>query len=194
MTALRWLRSILAGVAVAASLHGGPAFGDVHRTAGEAQARLDNLFSKLKDARTEEEARRVEARIWQTWFHTDNGDVVQVMSRVQFAMGAGFLDLALGELDKVVALAPDYAEGWNRRATVLFLLKRDRESVRDIQRVLALEPRHFGALSGLGLIHMRAGNWASALKSFRRALEINPYLKERGLIEALEKKVKGQPL
>ncbi len=194
MTDLRWLRGILVGVVVAASLQGLPAFGDVHRTGTKAQERLDDLFAKLKGAQTEEDGRRIEARIWQTWLHTDNGDVAQVMSRVQFAMRAGLLDLALGELDRIVALAPDYAEGWNQRATVLFLLKRDGESVRDIQRVLELEPRHFGALSGLGLIHMRAGNWRSALKSFRRALEINPHLKERGLIGALEKKVNGQPL
>jgi tetratricopeptide (TPR) repeat protein len=194
MTGLRLLRSILAVLVVAASWPSGLAVADVHRTGTETQLRLDDLFSKLKGARTEEAARRVEARIWQTWSQTDNGDVAQVMTRVQFAMRAGMFDLALGELDKVVELDPDYAEGWNRRATVLFLLKRDQESVRDIQRVLELEPRHFGALSGLGLIHMRARNWSSALKSFRKALEINPYLKERGLISELEKKVKGQPL
>lgn len=194
MTSYRLFKSILVGVTLAVGFQGGVAAADVHPTATEARARLDGLFLKLKEARTEAEARAVEAAIWRTWFQTNDGDVAQVMTRVQFAMRAGLLDLALGELDKVVELAPDYAEGWNRRATVLFLLKRDQESVRDIQRVLTLEPRHFGALSGLGLIHMRAGNWGSALKSFRKALEINPHLKERGLISELEKKVKGQPL
>ncbi len=187
-------RSLLAAVLLAVGVPASNAVGGVHLAETTANARLDGLFDKLKGAATEAEARRVEAVIWQAWFHSDNGDVAQVMSRVQFAMRAGMYDLALGELDKVVHIAPKYAEGWNQRATVLFLLKRDLESVRDIQRVLALEPRHFGALSGLGLIHMRAGNWKSALESFRKALNIHPFLKERGLIEALEKKVEGQPL
>jgi tetratricopeptide (TPR) repeat protein len=194
MTALNLIRAIFAGVVLASSLQGGAAIAGVQSTRSEARARLDGLFLRLKGARTEAEARRVEAAIWRAWFHTDDSDVAQVMTRVQFAMRAGMFEVALGELDKVVLLAPDYAEGWNQRATVFFLLKRDGESVLDIQRVLALEPRHFGALSGLGLIHMRAGNWKSALESFRKALEINPYLKERGLISALEEKVKGQPL
>lgn len=194
MAVLRLLLAIATALTLMASVATGATTGEVHRASGEMQVRLDGLFAQLKSARTDEEARLVEARIWQAWFHTDNGDVAQVMSRVHFAMRAGMLELALGELDKVVALDPDYAEGWNRRATVLFLLKRDRDSVRDIQRVLALEPRHFGALSGLGLIHMRAGNWTSALKSFRRAVGINPFLKERALIEALSKKVDGEPL
>ena len=73
--------------------------------------------------------------------------------------------LALADIDKIIELAPDYVEGWNQRATVLFMLGRDTESVRDIQQVLRIEPRHFGALAGLGLIHMRASNWQAAIKS-----------------------------
>ena len=194
MTMISATRTLLAAVLLAAGVPASNAVGGIHLAEGSAKTRLDDLFAKLKGAATEAEARRVEAAIWQAWFHSDNVDVAQVMSRVQFAMRAGMYDLALGELDKVVHIAPKYAEGWNQRATVLFLLKRNMESVRDIQRVLALEPRHFGALSGLGLIHMRAGNWKSALESFRKALDIHPFLKERGLIEALEKKLEGQPL
>ena len=187
MTMISATRSLLAAVLLATSVPALSAVGGLHLAETTPKTRLDGLFAKLKGAATE-------AEIWQAWIHTDDGDVAQVMSRVQFAMRAGMYDLALGELDKVVQIAPKYAEGWNRRATVLFLLKRDLESVRDVQHVLSLEPRHFGALSGLGLIHMRAGNWKSALESFRKALEIHPFLKERGLIEALEKKVEGQPL
>ncbi len=194
MTMISATRSLLAAVLLATSVPALNAVGGLHLAETTPKTRLDGLFAKLKGAATEAEARQVEGAIWQAWIHTDDGDVAQVMSRVQFAMRAGMYDLALGELDKVVQIAPKYAEGWNRRATVLFLLKRDLESVRDIQHVLSLEPRHFGALSGLGLIHMRAGNWKSALESFRKALEIHPFLKERGLIEALEKKVEGQPL
>jgi tetratricopeptide (TPR) repeat protein len=187
MTMISATRTLLAAVLVAAGVPASNAVGGVHLAEGSAKTRLDGLFAKLKGAATEAEARQVEGAIWQAWIHTEDGDVAQVMSRVQFAMRAGMYDLALGELDKVVQIAPKYAEGWNRRATVLFLLKRDLESVRDVQHVLSLEPRHFGALSGLGLIHMRAGNWKSAL-------EIHPFLKEGELIEALEKKVEGQPL
>jgi tetratricopeptide (TPR) repeat protein len=194
MTMISATRTLVAAVLLAAGVPASNAVSDVHLAETTSKTRLDGLFAKLQSAQTEDEARQVEAAIWQAWFHSDNVDVAQVMSRVRFAVRAGMYNLALGELDKVVHIAPKYAEGWNQRATVLFLLKRDMESVRDIQRVLALEPRHFGALSGLGLIHMRAGNWKSALESFRKAIEIHPFLKERGLIEALEKKLEGQPL
>ena len=155
---------------------------------------LDTLFAKLKQAPDEAHAGRIAGQIWQHWFLHPNGAVQHLMHRAQAARRAGLLKEAMAELDKIVEFAPDYVEGWNQRATVLFMLGRDTESVRDIQQVLRIEPRHFGALAGLGLIHMRAENWKSAIASFERALEVHPFLGERALIPALKEKLKGTEL
>lgn len=155
---------------------------------------LDKLFAELKAAPDKEKARQIANRIWQQWFLHPNGAVQHLMTRAQAARRAGLLKVAMEELDKIVELAPDYAEGWNQRATVLFMLGRDSESVRDIQQVLRLEPRHFGALAGLGLIHMRAENWKSAIASLEKALEVHPFLSEKAFIQSLRKKLDGTAL
>ena len=118
----------------------------------------------------------------------------EAMQRAVLAMGH-VPGLALPILDDIVARAPQWAEGWNKRATVLFLLGEYDRSLADIDRVLALEPRHFGALAGLGFIHMNQGESRQALKALRRALAVNPFLKERhGLIPALEKETGEEPI
>lgn len=155
---------------------------------------LDKLFTDLKNAPDEHQAKRIAARIWQHWFFQPNGAVQHLMTRAQAARRAGLLKEAITELDKIIEVAPNYVEGWNQRATVLFMLGRDAESVRDIQQVLRIEPRHFGALAGLGLIHMRAKNWKSAIASFERALKLHPFLGEKALIPELKKKLKGTEL
>ncbi|MGI9477499.1 MAG: tetratricopeptide repeat protein [Hyphomicrobiaceae bacterium] len=155
---------------------------------------LDKLFASLKKAKSEKEAGQIAGKIWQHWFFHPNGAVQHLMHRAQAARRARLLKEAVSELDKIIQLAPDYVEGWNQRATVLFMLGRDDESIRDIQQVLRIEPRHFGALSGLGLIHMRAKNWKSAIASFERALKLHPFLGERAFIPALKKKLKGTEL
>jgi tetratricopeptide (TPR) repeat protein len=92
------------------------------------------------------------------------------------AMSQGQLGRALERFDRIVDLAPEFAEGWNKRATVLYLMGDYQASVLDIQRTLELEPRHFGALSGLGLIYDAIEEPAAALRSFEAALEIHPHL------------------
>jgi tetratricopeptide (TPR) repeat protein len=90
---------------------------------------------------------------------------------------------------------PDFSEAWNKRATVRFMIGNHDGSANDIAKVLQLEPRHFGALSGLGMIHMRAGNWESALKSYKAAFAIHPYLNNiETLIDDLSQRLKGQAL
>ena len=155
---------------------------------------LDRLLDDLKAAGTATEAEAITAQIWRRWFEVDNAQARQLMDQAQLARRAGAFDDALALLDRIVQLAPDYAEGWNQRATVLFMLRRDDESVADIQRVLALEPRHFGALSGLGLIHLRARNWQAALAALERALAVHPFLSQRTLIPKLREHLKGQAL
>ena len=90
------------------------------------------------------------------------------------AMNEGQLDVAIRLFGAATEKAPNYAEGWNKRATVLFYAGYPDESMHDIQRTLALEPRHFGAISGMGLIFMQRQDWASALRAFEQVLEIHP--------------------
>ncbi len=93
------------------------------------------------------------------------------------AMSRGNYEAALSAFSRVVEAEPDFAEGWNKRATVYYLMGDFGASVRDVERTLTLEPRHFGALSGLGLIYLVVGEDLPALKAFEAALEVNPYLR-----------------
>jgi len=158
------------------------------------QETLSRLFADLKAAETEGSARAIANVIWREWFKSENADVTALMARYRFAQRAGLRKEALGLLNKIIEIAPNYVEGWNQRATLMFMLGRNAESVADIQQVLKLEPRHFGALAGLGLIHMRAENWKSAIASFERAMEIHPFLGERMLLPTLRERLKGQSL
>ena len=91
------------------------------------------------------------------------------------AMGARNYPEALRAFNLVIEEAPQFAEGWNKRATVYYLMNNYEQSIRDIRQTLALEPRHFGAVSGLGLIYLELGDGASALEAFQRVLKINPH-------------------
>jgi tetratricopeptide (TPR) repeat protein len=158
------------------------------------EQRLDQLFARLKATKDEAEGDAIVAEIWQTWMQSGDPEIDEIMERAVLAMGHVPV-LALPMLDDIVARVPRWAEGWNKRATVLFLLGEYERSLADIDRVLALEPRHFGALAGLGLIRMNQGEPREALAAFRRALAVNPFLKERhGVIPALERETGEKPI
>ena len=117
------------------------------------------------------------------------------MRQSELAIQEGGVREAFDALDRVIEIAPDYPEGYNRRATYHYMMGRHAESVRDIQKTLALEPRHFGALAGLGLIYIARKQWAGALKAFETAAEINPWLKNKeAVLKMLRQKVDGRPL
>ena len=118
-----------------------------------------------------------------------------LMTRVKTAIDAKDLDLAVELLDAVVKLKPDYIEAWNRRATIQYMRKEFGKSLQDIRQVLAREPRHFGALSGLGMILQEFGEEKRALEVFRRALEIHPNLDRiPELVKSLTEKVEGRDI
>jgi tetratricopeptide (TPR) repeat protein len=156
---------------------------------------LDFLFGALKAAPDEESAKHVEARIWALWLQTPSDTAALLMTRAKAAMDAHQMEVAQKLLDAVVKLRPDYVEAWNRRAT-LFYLKNDYvHSLQDIEQVLAREPRHFGALAGLGMIMQDLGDEKRALDAFRKALAINPHLeKVPDLIKTLSEKVEGRDI
>jgi tetratricopeptide (TPR) repeat protein len=156
---------------------------------------LDFLFGALKAAPDEASARHVEARIWALWMQTPSDTAALLMTRVKAAMDAKNIDIALKLLDSVVKLRPDYVEAWNRRATLYYLKNDYRHSLEDIQQVLMREPRHFGALAGLGMIMQDIGDDKRALDAFRKALAVNPYLeKVPELVKTLTEKVEGRDI
>ena len=192
---MRFLQIVAMSVIVTIlALPGAVSAQSTNRIKAKNNASLDQLFTKLKHAKDNGEARKWVNLIWQEWFKTDNADAKRLMARAQFARRADLREEALKALNMIVQIAPDYVEGWNQRATIYFMLGRDAESVADIRKVLQLEPRHFGALAGLGLIHMRAENWQSAIASFERAQELHPFLGERAFIRKLKERLKGKAL
>src|SRR5258708_20159535 len=139
---------------------------------------LDFLFGALKAAPDEASAKHVEARIWATWMQTPSDTAALLMLRAKAAMDAQQMDVALKLLDAVVKLRPDYVEAWNRRATLFYLNNDYAHSLAHIRQVLVREPRHFGALAGLGMIMQDIGDAKRALEPFRKAVGINPPLEE----------------
>jgi tetratricopeptide (TPR) repeat protein len=137
---------------------------------------LDGLFKRLQESADAEEGKDITQEIWMRWHRIDNPDIAALLRSGVALMTAGVLENALIVFDRVVERAPDFAEGWNKRATILYLLDRNDESLIDIRRTLELEPRHFGALSGLGLIYLEAGRYRAALIAFQKARDINPYM------------------
>lgn len=158
--------------------------------ADQKDARLPNLFVALAAAPTPELAQPVELRIWEIWFEHSDPVIVKLMENAVLAMAVDDFASAERALDQVVRLAPDYAEGWNRRATLYYITGRIDASLADIETVLALEPRHFGALSGQGLCHLAKDELAAAAAAFELALQVNPQMEgTRASLEALKEQL-----
>lgn len=141
------------------------------------EARLDQLFVDLKRERNEKAAERIASRISNEWSQSGSASIDLMMQWSQKAIEDKKFDVALDFLDQVVTLQPAYAEGWNRRATVHFMMNNFGKSMSDIDRTLQLEPRHFGALSGLAQIMAVTGHKQSALEAWQRVLGIYPMLR-----------------
>jgi tetratricopeptide (TPR) repeat protein len=165
------------------------------RVIGDKTKSLDFLFGALKAAPDQESAKAVEARIWAAWTATPSDTAALLMARAKLAMDGKDTDIALKLLDAVIKLRPDYIEAWNRRATIYYLQNDYNRSMDDIRQVLIREPRHFGALAGLGMIMQETGDEKHALDAFRRALAINPYLERvPDLVKTLSEKVEGRDI
>jgi tetratricopeptide (TPR) repeat protein len=146
-------------------------------TAKTPQQRLDELFSQLKRERNERAAQRIASRILAAWSESGSASIDLMMGWAQEAITKQKYDVALDFLDQVVVLDPGYAEGWNRRATVHFLMKSYGKSMADIDRTLRLEPRHFGALAGLAEIMKQRGRKELALEAYERILAVYPMMR-----------------
>jgi tetratricopeptide (TPR) repeat protein len=156
---------------------------------------IDFLFEALKIAPDDETARLVENRIWALWLASGSDTADLLMSRVKSAIEDKDTDLAIRLLDAIVELKPDYTEAWNRRATLYFQKRDYDQAMRDIAQVLVREPRHFGALTGLGMILEDVGQDKQALDVFSRALAIDPRLeKVPDIVKDLRAKVQGREI
>jgi tetratricopeptide (TPR) repeat protein len=154
---------------------------------------LEFLLGALKVAPDDTSAKAIEDRIWALWMVSGSDTVDVLMSRVKEASDAENYTLAIRLLDAVIEIDPDFVEAWNRRATIFFLRKEYSSSLADIMHVLAQEPRHFGALAGLGTILEEVGDDRHALDAYRKALAVHPHLK--GVAEhvkSLTDKVEGR--
>ena len=135
---------------------------------------LDRLFASLRKASGEQVAKATEEKIWELWSRSDSATAEVLLGQAVVAMGAADNAASLEILDRIIAAYPSYAEAWNKRATLHFMLGNYETSLSDIEKVLDLEPRHFGALAGRGMIYQRQGKWSAALSAFREALSMNP--------------------
>lgn len=146
--------------------------------------RLDSLFDELQGA-DERAAARIEREIWNEWSKSGSAAMDLLLQRGRDAMAAGQTQAAIEHFTALTDHAPDFAEGWNARATAYFQAGQLGPSVNDIAQVLTLNPRHFGALSGLGMIFEQLEQPDKALEAYRAALAIHPRL--QGVIEAVER-------
>ncbi|HLZ67851.1 MAG TPA: tetratricopeptide repeat protein [Aliidongia sp.] len=156
---------------------------------------LREAFQQLRRTASAIEANRLDQIIWQRWADAGTRPARLLLNEASKALALGDIPAALDHLDRAVARDPGFAEAWNRRATVLFMVGHHHRSIADIERVLVLEPRHYGALAGLGQILLQADEPEGALIAFEAALSINPHLDRiRRLVAQLRRAERPTPL
>ena len=151
----------------------------------DAKARAEeraDLLAALKSAPDEAVARAAADAIWQHWTTAPDEEAQRMLDAARLRMRNYDFAGAIEHLDQLVAYTPDYSEGWNMRATTLFLQEKYDESLEDVEKTLELEPAHFGALAGKAMILMRQGRAGLGQDALRKAVEIHPYLRERALL------------
>lgn len=164
-------------------------------TATDDKTSLDTLYSRLENAESPKRAKAIAQRIERQWLQSASPTVDLLITRAMALTREEQYDLALAILDAVVVAAPDFAEGWNRRAMVHFQKRDFRAALSDLQRVLSLEPRHFRAMQGLAVIFNEFGDKARALATYRRLLDVYPLQEEaRDAVEELQTDVEGQDI
>jgi tetratricopeptide (TPR) repeat protein len=182
MKVLRALHNLI----FVALLLGQPAWAD--------PSRLDTLFDQLKTA-TDEEAGQITESIWMEWSKSGSPAMDLLLQRGRMALAAGQPLVAIGHFTALIDHAPDFAEGYNARATAYFQAGELGPSISDIAKTLTLNPRHFGALAGLGAIFEQLDEPAKALEVYKSALAINPHMSDiRDSVKRLETSLGGQEL
>lgn len=183
------LTGVILVVAGMLSLLAAPALAD------QKDERLDRLFEKLAAAPDDTQAHAVEMAIWKVWMQPKTAGVKVLLRTGIQDMEDGENESAEQNFSAAIELEPDFAEAWNKRATVRYMMGNYAGSIQDIEHTLSLESRHFGALSGLGLIYDALDEKRAAIEAFRAALEINPHMPGiRDRLKRLVLEVEGRKL
>ena len=181
------IASLAAAIAIAASI---VIAATVPLYADQDDPALPDFFEQLVAAPNPIAARNIEQEIWRIWYQNEDPSTTDLLIEGDRAMNAGDFDAAMEDFNAVIERDPDFAEGWNRRATLRYMMGDYQGSMADIDETLLREPRHFGALAGLGLVNMELGREQQALDAFERALVINPQMSgPRANAEYLRKKI-----
>lgn len=193
------MRNVFAFLALAVALTCQPQAASAETTGKAVTARdsaqLDTLFADLKRERNEKAAERIATRIREEWVKSGSASVDLMMLWAQQAIEAKKYDVALDFLDQITTLQPEYAEGWNQRATVHYMMRNYRKSMSDIEHTLVLEPRHFGALSGMAQIMAASGRKEMALRAWQRVLDVYPMLRTaQGEVSRLSEELAGEAI
>lgn len=186
MISPRWLQGLclVFGLAFAA-----PAVAD------QQDARLDDLFKRLKATKDAAEGSTLTRKIWQIWFTAPSRKIHLMMINGQSLLHRGRLGESIAQFSAVTRLAPKFAEGWNRRAVARFIGGDFDGSLKDILQVLSLEPRHFGALAGMGAVYVKRKQLRNAIAAYRRAITVNPHQPlVRLRLEGLEKQLRDKDI
>jgi tetratricopeptide (TPR) repeat protein len=152
---------------------------------------LDKLFDQLVKTNDSNNAEQLEKQIWSVWSEHPNNN--KLTDRLEFGtelMQYGDYNYALRVFDNIIVTDPQWSEAWNKRATVYFLMNEFSNSLDDIDKVLSIEPRHFGALSGQARIFLKLQKYEKAIKSIERAIRFYPLFRSRELIPEIEKMIK----
>ena len=143
--------------------------------ADQNDPRLNNLFKKLNETENQDEIRDLISDIWNIWYDVDDPKVIEYFEKGIQAMNLRNYPLAIRFFNNLIEEDPNFAEGWNKRATVHFMMGNFDQSMQDIIKTLELEPRHFGALDGMGLIFIHQGQFQQAIDVYDKMLEIFPF-------------------
>ena len=160
------------------------------------QKKIDELFNQLKNAISYQESKEIESKIWELWTtHPSKNNLTALMADGSFYMSQNKLKTAYETLTQTIILEPNWAEAWNKRATVLYLMGEYELSQADINKVLELEKRHFGALSGQGLVQAALNNYQKAIDSYIEAHKVHPNMKSPLImIEKLQLQIKKESI
>ena len=158
------------------------------------QKEIDRLFIQLKSAIDFENSKKIEDQIWKLWVtHPSKKGLTKLLADGSSAMMDNKLETAYDKFTEVIELDPNWAEAWNKRATVFYLIGEFQKSQNDIDKVLELENRHFGALAGQGLVNIKLKNYEKAIESYKRALEIYPTMQSPEImIKQIEEIIKEE--
>jgi tetratricopeptide (TPR) repeat protein len=163
------------------------------KTPAEREKMLSDLYALLATADNEDSAKAIAEAIERIWHHSGSATIDLLMDRALHAIAENNLELAKKLLDQIVALAPDFTEGWDRRAYVSFMSNDIEHALGDLRRALALDPNNFKALEGLGQILREIGETKAALEAYRKLLSVHPYWSgAQQAVDELEREVEGQ--